>query len=426
MWAFRQKPTLLENHGRNRGQINGKTTPDEVWKFLGVTAEQAIRIQEPFLRLIDIPQIPAALERVFPGSEKVRTMGWSDLLPNKWGPEQKLFQLADGSGTLGVSDGVQFYRTAEGLRFILVMREVHQELMCLEMIADGQYAERLKQNFQQLLLEINSVPHYLTGQVIDANAKPVKLPRQPLAFEEIALPQPTRELLLQNTRDLLLNRDRYRNWNMPLTRGIILHGPPGNGKTMIGRALASMRWGTFMFVRPEDLCEHGIKAMFKLARRLAPTIIFMEDLDFIANQRLRQAAAPHFAEFLVQLDSLERNDGLIIIATTNHLEKLDPAIKDRPNRFDVIIPIGLPEQPARRQILSQQLGQAATAGVIDSAAELTNGLSGAQVKEVAIRACQTAIQQNLQLGQLSPQHIELAIAGLGLSRKLPVGFATAH
>ncbi len=126
----------------------------------------------------------------------------------------------------------------------------------------------------------------------------------------------------------------------------------------------------------------------------------------------------------MQLDGLERNDGIIAIATTNKLKMLDPAIQGRPNRFDVVIrdrPIRL---HARKAILEKQVWGLASDSVITDAAESTEDLSGAQVKETAIHACQLAIRANLEPGQLSVDHFASAVKQLyRIDCRRPVGFS---
>jgi AAA+ superfamily predicted ATPase len=412
---------------REEGEAKARKTLEpraayEVWQFLGVDAEQAMRIKTEKFLLNDIPQIHLAFKKVFPQVRVQRTSAWNYRYVCEWGTQRRYFQRADGTSDSCITKGVQFCLTLEEIPFVFSVDEWTPDVILLELIFASEHEALFHSKFEQLQVEIRSLPHYLNRQVIDVSGQRVNLPAQKLTLDDIALPHSTYQLLIANIIELLTNQDRYRAWNMPLTRGIVLHGPPGNGKTMIGRALAAMGLATFIFVRPEDLCEQGIKEAFKLARRLSPAIMFFEDIDFIAGSVMRDCGSPTFAEFLVQLDSLERNDGLITIATTNCLEKLDPAIKDRPNRFDVIIPIDPPQFEARRKILKAQLDELAREDVIDIATKLTDGLSGAQVKEMAIRACQAAIYEGVAPGALATEHFYTALAALCRPGRTPVGF----
>jgi len=129
-----------------------------------------------------------------------------------------------------------------------------------------------------------------------------------------------------------------------------------------------------------------------LARRLRPTILFLEDLDLFAKHRSNWVNPAVLGELLAQLDGLEQNDGLIVLATTNDLDAIEPALKDRPSRFDLVLEIPLPKTNERRAILTRHLeGVGLDEGLLDEAATVTEGLSGAQVREAAFLAVQDAV-----------------------------------
>lgn len=150
--------------------------------------------------------------------------------------------------------------------------------------------------------------------------------------------------------------EAFRLNGVPLKRGIILHGAPGTGKTLLGKVLASLKLATFVYVTAADMSGlEGVRSIFDLARRLAPTILFFEDIDLFTDDRSSYCSKAMLGEILAQLDGFETNDGLIFIATTNDLAAIDPAIRERPSRFDVVIHIELPSRFARREILARNL-----------------------------------------------------------------------
>ncbi|HVC97477.1 MAG TPA: AAA family ATPase [Pirellulales bacterium] len=125
---------------------------------------------------------------------------------------------------------------------------------------------------------------------------------------------------------------------------------------------------------------------------------------------------------LAQLDGLVENDGLIFIATTNDLTAIDPALRERPSRFDVVMKIGLPTLAARRMILEKNLPAGAAVGeLLDMAAAATADLSGAHVREVAYLAVQRALLRDAcdDQGQVRPQaeDFTMAIEQVGGARK---------
>lgn len=422
------KLQIPTKHKRNRTRRRRVSVPSEVWRFLNTDPANATRVMGLF-RPDDIPQIHQAIDLVFPKILIKRVTEWThDDKPSNWGPHFQLFDMADGESKLLMTAGVLFCEwPPEFPRLIIIVRPIRgrgmEECVLVELIAPPGLQFELKQKFNELRGQVQSLPHFLKGQLIDCEGCPISKPVTRIVLDDVALPERTRTLIRQNTVDLILDYHRYKQWKIPLTRGILLHGPPGNGKTMIGRALAGMDIATFIQVNPENLSRDGFKPVFKMARRLAPTILFFEDLDFVAGSKFREHGSARLAELLVQMDGLERNDGLIVIATTNELEMLDSAVKGRPNRFDVVLEIGLPEFAARHSILGKQLAGLASPDVIHSAAELTDGLSGAQVKETAIHACQLAVQTGLEPLQLLLSHIEKSLESLyQVRRPKPLGF----
>jgi SpoVK/Ycf46/Vps4 family AAA+-type ATPase len=127
------------------------------------------------------------------------------------------------------------------------------------------------------------------------------------------------------------------------------------------------------------------------------------------------------------MDGLEENDGLIVVATTNDLEVIEPAMRDRPSRFDVVLEVGLPEADARRQILTRALArQKPTSDLIERAVVETAGLSGAQLQEVAIVAIQQAIFRGdvgaAGIARVAAHDLAAAADKLSGRRKKPIGF----
>ena len=130
------------------------------------------------------------------------------------------------------------------------------------------------------------------------------------------------------------------------------------------------------------------------------------------------------------MDGLEENDGLIVVATTNDLEAIEPALKDRPSRFDVVLEIGLPEAAVRRRILELNLPKTAlSATTLDRIAQATDGFSGAQVRELAFLAIQEALLRSdrddssvLCVADVDIERARLRIIG-SRNRDAKVGFA---
>ena len=187
------------------------------------------------------------------------------------------------------------------------------------------------------------------------------------------------------------SEEMYTSLNIPWKRGIILHGTPGNGKTLSIKALINTlqtgeRKIPSLYVKNLDNCsygpKHSIREIFSRARTMAPCLLIFEDLDSLVTAKIR-------AYFLNEVDGLESNDGICMIGSTNHLSKLDPAIAKRPSRFDRKYHFGLPglaEREAYCSYWGEKLEGKETVevtGVVAKAtAGFTEGFSFAYLKEL--------------------------------------------
>jgi SpoVK/Ycf46/Vps4 family AAA+-type ATPase len=178
----------------------------------------------------------------------------------------------------------------------------------------------------------------------------------------------------------------YEEYGIPWKRGILLVGPPGNGKTLTVKALVNSVLVPCLYVKnfraPHGVDEINIRSVFDRARRMAPCVLVLEDLD-------AQLTPQNRSFFLNELDGFALNRGILTLATTNHPERLDPAILDRPSRFDRKYPFEVPEQPERLAYLALWNATLKPAlrlseegiGVI---ADQTEGFSFAYLKELGL------------------------------------------
>ena len=167
-----------------------------------------------------------------------------------------------------------------------------------------------------------------------------------LIFPEPLLPALLAWIYLKTHTD---ENSRYRDFDVPWKRGIIFHGPPGNGKTLSLRALMHSLIShekqrpkpiTLLYVKSISMTYH-IRMIFSFARMVAPCLLLIEDID-------TQITPDKLSYFFNEVDGLENNDGILMIATTNHLDKLDEGLK-RPSRFDRRYFFPLPELDERTQ-----------------------------------------------------------------------------
>ena len=194
--------------------------------------------------------------------------------------------------------------------------------------------------------------------------------------------------LKRNVIDFYRAMPKLEALGLNSSRGIILAGPPGTGKTMIGKWLAASTGMTSILVSAEMIRNRGsIKSVYQRARKLSPSLIIVEDIDTTGGMDRRVADHPLLGEFLQCMDGMVKNSGVITLATTNHSKSIDPAIADRPGRFDRVIEVGLPGLEQRQRILERKIEgiekhKSVTTKVLKSIASRSRGLSGAWVIEI--------------------------------------------
>ncbi|NIT77322.1 MAG: AAA family ATPase [Anaerolineae bacterium] len=182
----------------------------------------------------------------------------------------------------------------------------------------------------------------------------------PCSWDDVILPGKIIKQIRRATVDMLKRRDTFYDVGLGVRRSILLDGPPGVGKTQTNRALSNEVYATaetqatIIWVSTKSIeSAKDVKGLYSAARTCAPTLLLLEDVDLIGASRGYSRDNYLLGELLTQMDGAEDNRGLITVATTNDLAKIDYALTKRPGRFDRVMPIPLPSAEAREVMLKR-------------------------------------------------------------------------
>lgn len=218
------------------------------------------------------------------------------------------------------------------------------------------------------------------------------IPRPKSTWDDVILPDGARDEIRAAFESFLKARRQYKSLGLPYRRGFLFAGPPGNGKTLVTKVLlAQNRLNAVMVTLRSDLEEAHLDLAFAHANANRMTILVLEDLDkLVVSHRVGMGY------LLNKLDGLTSEEGIIVLATTNHPERLDPALLHRPSRFDRVWTFPLPGHQERLAMMAKRGGGAFSPAALEEAARLSNGFSMAYVQECVVSALMMAIHEEKQ------------------------------
>jgi len=199
-------------------------------------------------------------------------------------------------------------------------------------------------------------------------------------------------------------------------KGILLYGPPGTGKTLLAKAVATESQANFLSIKGPEIfskwvgeSEKAVREIFKKAKQVAPSIIFLDEIDAIAPRRGlyegTRVTETVVNQLLTSMDGLEKMNDVVIIGATNRPDIIDPSLL-RPGRFDELILVGVPDKEAREEIFKIHTKDMPLAKdvSIDELAEMTEGYVGADIEAICREAGMIALRENMEAKEVKMEH----------------------
>ena len=234
--------------------------------------------------------------------------------------------------------------------------------------------------------------------------------KRPTTFSDVAGADEEKEEL-QEIVDFLKEPSKFIDLGARIPKGVLLVGPPGTGKTLLARAVAGEAGVQFLSISGSDFVEmyvgvgaSRVRDLFEQAKKVAPAIIFIDEIDAVGRQRGTGLGGGHdereqtLNQLLVEMDGFGTNEGVVVMAATNRADILDPALL-RPGRFDRQVYVGLPDIRGREDILSIHIKNKPLAEDVDlsTVAKGTPGFTGADLENLCNEAALLAARRGSKL-----------------------------
>jgi cell division protease FtsH len=236
---------------------------------------------------------------------------------------------------------------------------------------------------------------------------------------------------LEEIVDFLAEPDKYTKLGARIPKGVILVGPPGTGKTLLAKAVAGEAGVPFFSISGSDFVEmfvgvgaSRVRDLFEEAKKNSPCIVFIDEIDAVARRRGTGMGGGHdereqtLNQLLVEMDGFGVNEGIIVMAATNRVDILDPAIL-RPGRFDRKVVVGRPDVRGRREILDVHIKNKPVGEDVDldNVAQTTAGFTGADLENLLNEAAIYAAKQGRKFINQADINRSFVKIGIGTEKK---------
>ena len=263
-----------------------------------------------------------------------------------------------------------------------------------------------------------------------SRAKLMNGTQNPVTFKDVAGLQEEKEEL-EEIVDFLKNPVKYTELGARIPKGVILTGPPGTGKTLLAKAVAGEAGVPFFSISGSDFVEmfvgvgaSRVRDLFEEAKKNAPCIVFIDEIDAVARRRGTGMGGGHdereqtLNQMLVEMDGFGTNEGIIVLAATNRVDILDPAIL-RPGRFDRKVVVGRPDVQGRLEILNVHAAKKPLGDDVDleSLARTTAGFTGADLENLLNEAAINAAKRKEKYITNADVNYAFVKVGIGVEKR---------
>lgn len=398
--------TLIDDYLAKVKESNNDFVHSEVENFLGESYES----QHSYIDGYKAPYYLDIFERFVEANYRVeRLMDYSYRRSCEIPPSKRKFKLGVEVERTLVYRGIYFIEDNENpsCRFVVWINPCSEDMSLeIEIFYEKDFDYL---NFMSEYEAFFDANHPLSGKIIDQSW--TRIDTKKVGWDDVILDENQRKVIDRNIMKFIENLPNYRESGLPTSRGILITGPPGTGKTLCCEVIVNEVGGSAIYVSTDSISQVGdIKRVYSLARKMAPCLVIVEDIDTLGglDRTTRGGEHPLLGEFLNCLAGMGENDGVITVATTNYANHLDAALADRPGRFDVRLDFDLPNSELREHIMKKYLSDVGSGFKLTKEhIKRTDGLSGAYLKEIVMTSYMIALESDSEKVQVS--HFDSAL-----------------